>query len=150
MLSAKPWKPEAIARLLLSGIVCIFLASMVVIAAHYAAAVRPVRPVFVLAAFGALGCWGVALWQAQRERTLASIKRIRAGVPSPRLVLHDPRALRALVVVMMSFGQSRSSEAWRRMPRGPVSSHSARRRCCARRRSRRAFRAGGEGAVKDG
>jgi len=42
-----------------------------------------------------------ALWQAQRERTLASIKRIRAGLPSPRLVIHDPWALRALVVVML-------------------------------------------------
>jgi uncharacterized protein (TIGR02302 family) len=42
----------------------------------------------------------LALWQAQRERTLASIKRIRAGLPSPRLVLHDPWALRALVIVM--------------------------------------------------
>ena len=42
----------------------------------------------------------LALWQAQRERTLASIKRIRSGLPSPRLVLHDPWALRALVIVM--------------------------------------------------
>ncbi|MBV8923605.1 TIGR02302 family protein, partial [Bradyrhizobium sp.] len=42
-----------------------------------------------------------ALWQAQRERTLASIKKIRAGLPSPRLVLHDPWALRALVAVLM-------------------------------------------------
>ena len=42
-----------------------------------------------------------ALWQAQRERTLASLKRIRAGLPSPRLALHDPWALRALVAVMM-------------------------------------------------
>ncbi len=42
-----------------------------------------------------------ALWQAQRERTLASIKRIRAGLPSPRLAIHDPWALRALVAVMM-------------------------------------------------
>jgi len=42
-----------------------------------------------------------ALWQAQRERTLASIKRIRAGLPRPRLSLHDPRALRALVVVLL-------------------------------------------------
>ena len=39
----------------------------------------------------------LALWQAQRERTLASIKRIRAGLPSPRLAIHDPWALRALV-----------------------------------------------------
>ena len=35
----------------------------------------------------------LALWQAQRERTLASIKRIRAGLPSPRLA--DPRSLGA-------------------------------------------------------
>jgi uncharacterized protein (TIGR02302 family) len=43
----------------------------------------------------------LALWQAQRERTLASIKRIRAGLPSPRLPIHDPWALRALIVVLM-------------------------------------------------
>jgi uncharacterized protein (TIGR02302 family) len=43
----------------------------------------------------------LALWQAQRERTLASIKRIRAGLPTPRLTIHDPWALRALVAVMM-------------------------------------------------
>jgi uncharacterized protein (TIGR02302 family) len=43
----------------------------------------------------------LALWQAQRERTLASIKRIRAGLPSPRLAIHDPWALRTLVAVMM-------------------------------------------------
>ena len=42
-----------------------------------------------------------ALWQAQRERTLASIRRIRAGLPSPRLPIHDPWALRALVAVML-------------------------------------------------
>ncbi|TQF32611.1 TIGR02302 family protein [Bradyrhizobium sp. UNPA324] len=42
-----------------------------------------------------------ALWQAQRERTLATIKRIRAGLPHPRLALHDPWALRALVMVML-------------------------------------------------
>ncbi len=42
-----------------------------------------------------------ALWQAQRERTLASLKRIRAGLPSPRLRLFDPWALRALVGVML-------------------------------------------------
>ena len=42
----------------------------------------------------------LALWQAQRERTLASLKRIRAGLPSPRLPIHDPWALRALVAVL--------------------------------------------------
>ena len=43
----------------------------------------------------------LALWQEQRERTLASINRIRAGLPSPRLPIHDPWALRALVMVML-------------------------------------------------
>ncbi|MCK1637076.1 TIGR02302 family protein [Bradyrhizobium sp. 157] len=43
-----------------------------------------------------------ALWREQRERTLASIKRIRAGLPSPRLAIHDPWALRALVIVMLA------------------------------------------------
>ncbi|UPK35000.1 TIGR02302 family protein [Bradyrhizobium sp. 186] len=42
-----------------------------------------------------------ALWQAQRERTLASLRRIRAGLPHPRLAFHDPWALRALVMVML-------------------------------------------------
>jgi len=56
----------------------------------------------------------LVLWQAQRERTLASIKRIRAGLPSPRLVLHDPWALRALVIVMtaaafLAAGDERST-----------------------------------------
>ncbi|HEY8333607.1 MAG TPA: TIGR02302 family protein, partial [Tardiphaga sp.] len=43
----------------------------------------------------------LALWQAQRERTLASVRRIRAGLPSPRLAIHDPWALRGLVMVAM-------------------------------------------------
>jgi uncharacterized protein (TIGR02302 family) len=45
--------------------------------------------------------FALALWQAQRERTLASLKRIRAGLPSPRLAVHDPWALRALIVVLI-------------------------------------------------
>src|SRR5689334_6331214 len=44
----------------------------------------------------------IALWQEQRERTLASIKRIRAGLPSPRLPIHAPWALRALVMVLVA------------------------------------------------
>lgn len=42
-----------------------------------------------------------ALWLVQRERTLSSLKKIRAGLPSPRLPIHDPWALRALVVVLL-------------------------------------------------
>ena len=61
----------------------------------------------------------LALWQAQRERTLASIKRIRAGLPSPRLPIHDPWALRALVMVMIAAacvaaGDERSMRGLRR------------------------------------
>jgi len=44
----------------------------------------------------------LALWQAQRARTLASLKRIRAGLPSPRLAARDPWALRALVVLLLA------------------------------------------------
>lgn len=42
-----------------------------------------------------------ALWQVQRQRTLASLKTVRAGLPSPRLAIHDPWALRALVAVLL-------------------------------------------------
>ena len=42
----------------------------------------------------------LALWQAQRERTLASVRDIKAGLPSPRLALHDRFAVRALVIVL--------------------------------------------------
>ncbi|MDB5520563.1 MAG: hypothetical protein JWQ82_160 [Tardiphaga sp.] len=43
----------------------------------------------------------LALWQAQRERTLFQIKRFKAGLPSPRLALHDRFAIRALVMVLV-------------------------------------------------
>jgi uncharacterized protein (TIGR02302 family) len=42
----------------------------------------------------------LALWQESRARTLARLTHIRAGLPSPRLAIHDPRAVRALVAVM--------------------------------------------------
>jgi uncharacterized protein (TIGR02302 family) len=42
-----------------------------------------------------------ALWLVQRERTLSSLNKIRAGLPSPRLAIHDPWALRALVAVLL-------------------------------------------------
>ena len=43
-----------------------------------------------------------ALWEEQRTRTLASIRKIRAGLPSPRLAFHDPWALRGLVIVLVA------------------------------------------------
>jgi uncharacterized protein (TIGR02302 family) len=42
-----------------------------------------------------------ALWAEQRARTLAALKRIRAGMPSPRLPRHDPWALRGLVAMLV-------------------------------------------------
>ena len=42
-----------------------------------------------------------ALWQVQRQRTLAALASIRAGLPSPRLARHDPWALRALVALTL-------------------------------------------------
>lgn len=42
-----------------------------------------------------------ALWRAHLARTLKAVKRLRAGWPSPRLVVSDPWALRALVAVML-------------------------------------------------
>ncbi|RYE87526.1 MAG: DUF4175 family protein, partial [Oxalobacteraceae bacterium] len=44
----------------------------------------------------------LTLWRIQRERTLASVKSIKAGLPSPRLAIHDPWALRALVIVLLA------------------------------------------------
>lgn len=44
----------------------------------------------------------LALWQESRARTLARLTRIRAGLPSPRLAIHDPWAVRGLVLVMMA------------------------------------------------
>src|SRR6516162_5244227 len=58
----------------------------------------------------------LALWQAQRERTLAALKRIRAGLPSPRLRLYDPWALRGLVAVMLVAAYfAASDERWMRI-----------------------------------
>lgn len=47
---------------------------------------------------------GQALWAAHRRRMLASLDRLRAGMPSPRLAAHDPYALRFLVVLLFVVG----------------------------------------------
>ncbi|MGP8120228.1 MAG: TIGR02302 family protein [Xanthobacteraceae bacterium] len=44
----------------------------------------------------------LALWQVQRERALASLRRIRAGLPSPRLAVYDPWAVRALAIMLLA------------------------------------------------
>jgi membrane protease YdiL (CAAX protease family) len=61
VLTAKPWKVEAIVRLVLSVVLCMFAGSLVLSAMHYAESRKHVSPwYFVLAAF-ALGLLGLAL-----------------------------------------------------------------------------------------
>ncbi len=45
-----------------------------------------------------------ALWEAHRRRMLASLDRLRAGLPTPRLAAHDPYALRFLVALLFVVG----------------------------------------------
>ena len=47
---------------------------------------------------------GQALWAAHRRRTLASLDRLRAGIPAPRLAAGDPYALRFLVLLLFVVG----------------------------------------------
>ncbi len=43
----------------------------------------------------------LALWQAHMVRSLAAAGHLKAGVPQPRLLLRDPYALRALVLILV-------------------------------------------------
>ena len=62
MLSAKPWKADAIVRLGLSVIVCVFAGSLLVSAQHYVTAGSKVNPkLFFALAAGALGCLAATL-----------------------------------------------------------------------------------------
>jgi uncharacterized protein (TIGR02302 family) len=45
--------------------------------------------------------WSKALWRAHVEQALGRLQRLRAGLPRPRLMLRDPFALRALVIVLL-------------------------------------------------
>lgn len=47
---------------------------------------------------------GQALWEAHRRRMLASLDRLRAGLPAPRLAARDPYALRFLVALLFVVG----------------------------------------------
>jgi len=44
--------------------------------------------------------WSKVLWRAHVEQALAKVRNLRAGLPSPRLMLRDPLALRALVLIL--------------------------------------------------
>jgi uncharacterized protein (TIGR02302 family) len=45
--------------------------------------------------------WSIALWRAHVERMLKSARRLRPGLPTPRLAARDPMALRALVLILV-------------------------------------------------
>jgi uncharacterized protein (TIGR02302 family) len=45
-----------------------------------------------------------ALWLAHRQRLLAALERLKAGVPSPKLAKSDPYALRFLVLLLFVVG----------------------------------------------
>jgi uncharacterized protein (TIGR02302 family) len=62
------------------------------------------RPLSVLTDRPARGAAGpdtasVALWQAHVARAVRSVRRLRIGLPRPGLARHDPRALRAALLV---------------------------------------------------
>src|SRR5262249_21167242 len=45
--------------------------------------------------------WSKALWRAHVEQALGKLRSLRAGLPRPRLMLRDPFALRALVLLLV-------------------------------------------------
>jgi uncharacterized protein (TIGR02302 family) len=44
--------------------------------------------------------WAKALWRAHVEQALAKVRNLRAGLPAPRLMVRDPFAVRALVLIL--------------------------------------------------
>ena len=71
MLSAKPWKADAIIRLVLSVIICVYAGSLLVSARHYASAGGKVTPkLFFPLAGVALGCLAATL--VSDRQTLAA------------------------------------------------------------------------------
>ena len=47
---------------------------------------------------------GQVLWEAHRRRVLATLERLRAGIPAPRLAARDPYAFRFLVLLLFVVG----------------------------------------------
>ena len=54
-----------------------------------------------------------ALWREHRRRLLAHLARLRAGAPHPVMAAADPRALRALVFLLLVVGVVLGHEDWR-------------------------------------
>jgi len=82
MLSAKAWKADAIIRLLLSVMVCVYAGSLVLSAGHYAGAGGKTNPkLFYALAAVALGCLGATLVLISKPWPLeAFMRRIAALV----------------------------------------------------------------------
>jgi uncharacterized protein (TIGR02302 family) len=62
------------------------------------------RPATALAdplAAGTQDTGSLALWQAHKLRAVAAAAHLKAGVPRPRLMVHDPYALRALIAMLL-------------------------------------------------
>ena len=64
----------------------------------------PHRPATAMSddiATGAEDKGSLALWQAHVAQAVAAARRLKAGTPAPRLLLRDPFAVRALVVILL-------------------------------------------------
>ena len=60
-----------------------------------------------------------ALWRIHRRRALASIRKLRIGIPSPGLARFDMRALRGAVALLLVIGFSvAGGQAWDRIAAG--------------------------------
>ncbi len=75
MVPVKPWKAEAVLRLLLSIFLCIYAGSVGVAALRFAQAARPGGGRFWLAATGAWLCLGAAFYLARRPWPRESLRR---------------------------------------------------------------------------
>src|ERR1700720_680566 len=71
MLSAKPWKFEAIVRLVLGIILCLFAGSLVISALHYVGAGKR-SPWFFLLTAAAVGFLGATLFLIRRSLSSAN------------------------------------------------------------------------------
>jgi uncharacterized protein (TIGR02302 family) len=60
--------------------------------------------------------YSLALWKAHVERTLAAARAFKVGLPSPRIALRDPYALRGLVLVaVIATSVAAGGEHWKRI-----------------------------------
>jgi len=75
MLFARPWKSDAVARLILSVFICVYAGSLVVSAVHYFKRSGLAAGPFYPAAGGAMVCLGICLVWLQRTWSLDNLMR---------------------------------------------------------------------------